>query len=96
LQVVAAQPRLCDRIRGIVLGSGFGAIPTIHLSEDVFGGVGNDEDDLMEPPLRIELEILLGERISGAWKPVDVVEPKYSELWEFRRLEGSRGWLLWL
>jgi hypothetical protein len=35
--------------------------------------------------------MLLGERISGAWKSTDVVEPKLSELWEFRPSEHSRG-----
>ena len=38
--------------------------------------------------------MLLGERISGAWKSTDVVEPKYSEFWEFRPSEHSLGWLL--
>jgi hypothetical protein len=38
--------------------------------------------------------MLLGERISGAWESADVVEPKYSELWEFRPSERSRGRLL--
>jgi hypothetical protein len=55
--------------------------------------VGNDEDDLMEPPC-IELEILVGERISDVWKSADVVEPRHSKLCEFRCLEGSRERLL--
>jgi hypothetical protein len=38
--------------------------------------------------------MLLGERISAAWESADVVEPKYSKLWEFRPSERSRGRLL--